>query len=333
MNKSKKLHVLILTSEWPTPAHPEWVPFLVQQVRYLEMAGVDVDVFSFRGGKNPFRYLMAWIELRKKWKVSQFSLMHAHFGQSALLALPKKIPLVITFHGSDLQGYIGNNGQPTITGELLKWVSRVVSRWADRCIVVSNHLAKYLPADSKIEIIPGGIDLHLFSPISQTLARNTLNLPPDVPLILFAGHPKNPIKRFILAEKAVSLLVKDTHAQLITVHGVSHILMPVYLSACNALLLTSKHEGSPTIVKEALACNLPIVSTDVGDVLERIGAIEGCEVCADDRPETIAAALTRVLSRSQRINGRQAVLELDEKLLAQKVIRVYQRAIQKKEQT
>jgi glycosyltransferase involved in cell wall biosynthesis len=95
------------------------------------------------------------------------------------------------------------------------------------------------------------------------------------------------------------------------------------MNACDALLVTSIQEGSPGVVKEALACNLPIVSLKVGDVPVRLKGIAGCELCADERPETIAASLQRVLARGERIQGRQAVQCLDERLLADQVIRIY----------
>jgi glycosyltransferase involved in cell wall biosynthesis len=103
--------------------------------------------------------------------------------------------------------------------------------------------------------------------------------------------------------------------------------MPVLMSACDALLFTSMQEGSPNAVKEALACDLPVVSVEVGDVPVRLQGIEGCELCSDERPETIAAALERVLRRGQRIAGRQAVQQLDENLITQQVLGVYDTAL------
>ena len=106
--------------------------------------------------------------------------------------------------------------------------------------------------------------------------------------------------------------------------GVPHDDMPYFMSACDALVFTSMQEGSPNVVKEALACNLPVVSVAVGDVADRLHAVAGCELCADERPETIAAALERVLRRGARAGGgRAAVQELDERVLTQRVIDIY----------
>ena len=111
---------------------------------------------------------------------------------------------------------------------------------------------------------------------------------------------------------------------LIVAWGVPHADMPFLLNACDALVFTSMQEGSPNAVKEALACNLPVVSVPVGDVAFRLTGIEGCELCADDRPESIAAALERVLRSGRRSAGRDAVSHLDERRLTQAVIAVYE---------
>ncbi len=126
--------------------------------------------------------------------------------------------------------------------------------------------------------------------MQQSEARAKLGLPADLPIVLFGGRPEMPVKRFALAQRAVALLARQD-VKLLTASNVPHSEMPLYLNAADVLLLTSRHEGSPTIVKEALACNLPVVSTDVGDVRERIASIDGCSVCDNDEPETIAFAL------------------------------------------
>jgi glycosyltransferase involved in cell wall biosynthesis len=100
--------------------------------------------------------------------------------------------------------------------------------------------------------------------------------------------------------------------------------MPTYLNACDVLLLTSKHEGSPTVTKEALACNLPIVSVDVGDMRRQIGSIEGCVLCEDDSPQVIASGVSSVLRSRKRVEGRKSVAQLDERLMVEKITSIYQ---------
>jgi len=112
-------------------------------------------------------------------------------------------------------------------------------------------------------------------------------------------------------------------ARLVVAWRVPHRDIPLYMSACDALVFTSMQEGSPNVVKEALACDLPVVSVSVGDVAQHIQNLDGCELCLDDSPETIAAALGRVLRRDGRIAGREAVQALDENVMTRKVLNIY----------
>lgn len=320
------LCVLMITSEYPTLEHPYSGIFVARRAETLRRAGIQVEVFAFRGAKNPMNYLRAWWQVRARLSQNRYDLIHAQFGQSGLLALPKQLRLVVTFRGSDLRGIVGRNGRYTVIGYLLQLVGQFVARAADEVIVVSEALACCLPPRS-YHVIPGGLDLDLFSSISKEEARRQLGLPLDRQLVLFAADPENPVKRYALAQETLAQLNEACGAELIVTRDVPYSRMPLYMSACDVLLLTSLHEGSPGVVKEALACNLPVVSVDVGDVRQRIGSVEGCVVCADDQPETIAVALQQVLKRRERVNGRAAVQDLDERLLTQKVIAVYERAL------
>jgi len=155
-------------------------------------------------------------------------------------------------------------------------------------------------------------------------ARQKLGLPLSKRLVLFVGNPDDPRKRFGLSQKAVAQLDPTLNAELILAWNVGHSDIPVFMNACDVLVFTSMHEGSPNVVKEALACNLPVVSVIVGDVPDRLNGVDGCVVCADDQPATIAAALTQVLRRHGRPASRIAVQELDERILTQRIIEIYQ---------
>jgi len=318
----------MITSQWPTEQSPNDVPFLVRQVDFLRRAGVDVDVFSFRGAKNPLNYLQAWRRARQKVQEGNYDLIHAQFGQSALLAMPKNLPLVITFRGDDVEGMIGKRGQYRLAGVILRHISRWVARRADALIVVSAHMRRRLSPLSA-HVIPSGLDLQLLTAIPQQEARERLGLPLSKRLVLFVGNPDDPRKRYSLAQKVVAQLEPALDAELIVAWNVPHSEIPVFMSACDVLLFTSKLEGSPNVVKEALACNLPVVSVAVGDVPERLRDVEGCIVCANNQPETIASALTRVLQRSGRVKGRVAVQSLDERILIEQLIEIYRNILRK----
>ncbi len=323
------IRVLMITSQWPSLERPYAVPFLVQQVNFLRRAGVEVDVFSFRGAQKPLNYLRAWKRLRRQLDPSRYDLVHAQFGQSALLPWPRQMPLVVTFHGDDILGEKVYGGRATLGGMLLQRLSQLISLRADAVIIVSDQMRDHIPSSVPLHLLPTGVDLDSLPSMSEEAARRQLGLPLNEKLVLFVGNPEDPYKRYELARQAVDILNQKIPARLILGWKMTHRDILVLMHACNAFVMTSFQEGSPTVVKEALACNLPIVSVVVGDVVLRLRGVEGCEVCSDDTPETIAASLERVLRRGLRTNGRESVKELDEKVLAERLIGIY-RSVMKK---
>ncbi len=314
----------MITTDWPFAGPDATTHFIKRQAEFLRAAGVTVEVFFFAGRKNPLRYLWNWLRVRRRISLEHFDLIHAQFGQSGILALPKKLPLVVTFRGSDLQGIISDRtGRRTLLGRINQLSSRLVARHADAVIVVSEHMKRFLPPGVAATVIPSGLDLSLFRPIPQAEARRRLGLPENRPIVVFAGRPTQARKRFGLAKRAVEALNQSLTAELHLIWGVPHEEVPIHMSAGDVLLFTSSQEGSPNVVKEALACNLPVVSVRVADVAERLHGVLGSEVCDDDQPETLAAALERVLRRGQRSNGRQVVQALDEHRLTTKLIAIY----------
>jgi glycosyltransferase involved in cell wall biosynthesis len=232
---------------------------------------------------------------------------------------------VVTFRGSDVLGIVRDrDGRYSKTGKVLQRASRFVARHADAIILVSQHLATHLQSRAPIHVIPSGIDFSVFRPIPRDEARKQLGLDLRERLVLFVGRTNQARKRFILAKHAFELLNARLPARLVVAWNVQHDQIPLYMNACDVLVFTSMQEGSPNVVKEALACNLPVVSVQVGDVPDRLRDVAGCEVCEDDQPATIAAALERVLLRNERIDGVSAVRQLDENMLTAKVLSVYE---------
>lgn len=321
------IKVFLITTEWPTHQKPNSVPFLEQHVRYLVSHGVDVQVFCFSGKGNLINYFKAWLQIRKTSFWHEADILHAHWGQSAFPAIFSKKPLVITYHGSDLQGIVDQNYKYSLSGKVLVLFSKIISLKADCCIVVSEHLKHLLPQHiENVYTIPVGINLHRFRPMDKTACREHLNLDLKKKYVLFVSNPERNEKRFWLAQQAFEIYKQRNpgqDAELLVVNQINYEEVPFYLNAGDVLLITSLHEGSPTVVKEALACNLPIVSVNVGDVEERIKFIDGCFICNNDHPSVIADALSAAIEGNQRINGREFVLNLDEKLLSQKVVSIY----------
>jgi glycosyltransferase involved in cell wall biosynthesis len=317
------IRVLMVTSDWLWNSWGGPAVFIARQAEFLRREGVDVELFPFRGARHPGNYLAAWREVQRRVQRGSYDLVHAQFGQSGLTALPKHVPLVVTFRGDDLEGIIGENGRYTPAGWLLRFISRSVALRADAAIVVSEHMKRYLPRSVAAHVMPSGIDLALFHPEPRDEARRRLGLPLDQSLVLFVGNPALARKRHGLAQQAVDIVNRSMPTRLMIGWELPHDQIAALMNACDALVCTSMQEGSPNSVKEALACNLPVVSVPVGDVALRLRGVAGCELLPDDRIETIAAALERVLRRGERIDGRSAVKHLDEQLLTERLIDIY----------
>src|SRR3954463_5216305 len=196
-----RIRVLMVTSDWLWNSWGGPAVFIARQVEFLRREGIEVDLFPFKGSRHPANYLAAWKEVQRRVRRGGYDLVHAQFGQSGLTALPKRVPLVVTFRGDDLEGIIGENGCYIPSGWLLRSVSRTVARYADAIIVVSEHMKRYLPRSLPAHVMPSGIDLELFRPEPRDLVRQRLGLPLDERLVLFVGNPDLARKRYGLAQQ------------------------------------------------------------------------------------------------------------------------------------
>lgn len=326
------MKVLVITSEWPSSEFPYAVPFLTDHIKQLRAAGVEVEVFHFRGRQNPINYIRAWFNLRQHpfWKKAD--LLHAHWGQSALLSIFSNKKLVITFHGSDLFGIPDKNGNYTLKGEILTRASQWMSKKADANVVVSARLMAKIPTRLKnVSVIPIGIDLGKFHQMDARACKAQLNFDENEKHALFVGDSTRNEKRYWLAKEAVETYNanhKDSALSLINLVGVEHDQMPVYLNAADVLLLTSSHEGSSTVIKEALACGLPVVSSDVGDAAERLGCVVGCSVCYSDSPDEYADAISVALKHGKPVKlTEESIKQIDESNNIKELISIYQRVL------
>jgi glycosyltransferase involved in cell wall biosynthesis len=222
---------------------------------------------------------------------------------------------------------ISDRGRVALKGRLLQRLCQTVARRADAVVVVSEHMKAFFRTAAPVTVLPSGLDFELFRLTPRDEARRQLGWPLEKRLVLFAGNPELPRKRYALAKAAVDLLNQRLPTEIVVAWGVPHTDIPLYMNACDALVFTSMQEGSPNVVKEALACDLPVVSVPVGDVAERLQSVPGCELCPDERPETIADALQRVLQRGQRVAGRVAVQHLAEESITRQLIDVYRNVL------
>ena len=284
-------------------------PFVIDQVIALNNLDIKTEYFTIRG-KGIIGYLKSMPRLLKSIKKHKPNLIHAHYGLSGLLSvIQRKIPVIITFHGSD------------VNNKRVRPFSWMASRFSIGNIFVAKEMLQLMPSPNSY-VIPCGVDMELFKPIKQSEARKEFGLNPDKKYILFSACFDNPVKNFPLAKEAVSLL-NNKNIELLELKGFTRMQVLHIMNAADMMLMTSFTEGSPQFIKEAMACNRPIVATDVGDIKWLFGAIEGTylgKFSADDISAKIKMAL---MHRNTQGRDRILKLQLGAEFIAQKIIKVY----------
>ena len=307
------MRILFVTNMYPTAQTPGYGAFVWQQAEQLRRFGHTVEVVNILGFRSRLNYLKGAVDVFLRTRRTAYDIVHAHYGLTALSAWCRRhAPLVMTLHGSDVLG-----------NRLESLCSMAISRRADAVIVVSEEIRSRVPGI----VIPCGVDLNLFRPYNRDEARARLGWPMAKRMILFPFDPSRHVKRHDLAEAAVERLREEgMAAELVTVFGVENREMPWYYSASDAMILCSDREGSPTSVKEALACDLPVVATDVGDVREILSGVAGTRLCAQDVRE-IARNLREMLDvpRNDRFERRAAMAKYDQARTVNKIVGVYEK--------
>src|SRR5712691_531626 len=326
----KPMRVLMVTGVYPTEQRPHAGTFIKSQIDSLIAAGVEAEVIHPKPGPVLLRYTRAAMQVFLKTLAGHFDVVHGHYGTWCLVARTQwTTPVVASFLGTDLLGIVAADVGYSSKGALFIRISRWLCHRVDAVIVKSEGMKKTV-SGGDIFVIPNGVDFELFHPIPRAEARAALGWDQDRYYVLFGNDPKIPVKNFPLAQAAVdSLRSRGMSAELIVARGLPQTTLVQYINASNALILSSIAEGSPNIVKEAMACNVPVVSTDVGDVWQVIGRTEGCSVCPHD-PAALAAGLEQAFRHTEPTTGRNDIMHLDRSDIAKQVITVYEQVISKK---
>ncbi|MDP2685102.1 MAG: glycosyltransferase family 4 protein [bacterium] len=294
-------------------------PFIDAQATELINNGVDVSFFLIKG-KGPSSYVKAIFELNKILKKSRYDLIHGHYGLSGIVAvLQFRLPTVVSLIGCDVNLFR----------------NRVINKFtvylfAKHIIFVSEKLKRISGFHGNSDVIPYGIDLSEFYPVDKQKAKININLSEGSTNILFASRFDRIEKNHSLATKAIFILEKQLNMKinLVEFKNIESNKLNDYYNACDLFLMTSIREGSPQSIKEAMACNIPIVSTDVGDVKEVIGKTEGCYITSFD-PEDVADNIKKALAFGKKTIGREAVKHLEISATAKKIIGIYNKVLEK----
>ncbi|MDR3326529.1 MAG: glycosyltransferase [Prevotellaceae bacterium] len=286
-------------------------PFVIEQAATLKEKGCEMDFFTVEG-KGIRGYLRNREKLNRKINEFHPDIIHAHYGLSGLLAnLQRKIPVITTYHGSD------------INDRKILRLSKIVIFLSRFNIFVSQKNIDIAKPKKNYALIPCGVNIDIFKPLNRNECRNKLGFGEEEKLILFSSSFDNRVKNPALAKEAVELL-KNT--RLIELKGYGRQQVCELMNAVDAVLMTSFTEGSPQFVKEAMACNCPIVSTDAGDVKKLIFDVEGCFICPFSAKE-IAEALQTVFFLNKKTAGRNKILNLDNQQIAEKIMNIYRNVV------
>lgn len=312
---ANQMKVLVVTNMYPTQARPVFGTFVREQVESLRLAGVDVDVMFVDGAGGKLNYLKGIFDLRKKLRSNKYDLIHAHYVFSGWIArMQRKVPVIVSSHGSDTLGFQG-------------WLLRMLYPVVDAMTITSrqNQNRAHLP---NTIVLACGTDTNVFKPMDRNETRARLQWVPERRTILFVGVDV-PLKRLDIIRAAHSIVAEHRDdVDLFTAHKVSRDMIPVLMNAADVLVLASDTEGAPVVVREAAACNLPVVSVDVGDVAEFLDGMNNCYIC-ERTPESMAKAVEYVLASGQRSNGREFIDRYSIQAAVEKLMALYKMVIEK----
>lgn len=282
----------------------QYAPFITEQAMALQAHGVAVEWYGVVG-HGIMGYLRNIRPLVRAIRAHRPNIIHAHYGLSGLVACIAgkwtHTPAVVTYHGSDIN-----------VSSVLRF-SLIAMRLAAWNIFVSQRnvaiARRYTAHNTNWSLLPCGINLPADSasyPDMQHVLRSNYKH------VLFAGAFANVVKDAPLAQAAVDYYNAHTQSQLIQLielRGYTREQVYGLMYACDAFLMTSKTEGSPQVIKESMACGLPIVSVNVGDVAERLEGVEDCYVASSREPQELANLLSKAVI-SCHTQGRQRILDL-----------------------
>lgn len=321
--------VLVITSVWPYEQNPAYGPYVRDLVDEIRRQGVPADVLFIRGYLSVGAYLAGAVvaALMPIAYPRRYRLVHCHTGEAALAArFFIGAPVLASYLGTDILGaQVGGSLRMRATYWLRSHIIRAHAGLMSATTTKSREMEALLTprARARNAVIPDGVDRARFHPRDRELARAELGWRPDRTVVLFAGRAGSPEKRLWLAREVVRLAGGEIrNLELRVISDVPPEAMPVHYAAVDCLLHTSVSEGSSNVIKEALACNRPVLATPAGDVRELLDEVAGCAVCEPDAP-ALASALVELVSRYRESDGRDRTERLSIEEAARRTIAEY----------
>ena len=317
------MKVLHITNNFPTSKYPIFGIFVKEQIDSLRKQNVDSDVFFINGReKGKLEYLKQILILRRKLKNRHlYDVIHCHHALSAIC-------LILSGKCKENKTLVSFQNDPE--NELGKRIYKIINYFKvaslfknNTSLEKGNNLSFYLP---------NGVNLNFFKPIDRAEARLKLGLKPDKIYILFvSSNFMREQKRYDKFLETLEILKKKYNYDNITelkMINVKRNYIPLYINAVNLHLLTSDFEGSPNSVKECLACNTPVVSTNVGNINDLLKDLKGSFYSLTNTPEDLARLVDKALKNETNEGLKQIKkLGLDSTSVALKLIDIYKKII------
>lgn len=303
---------------YPTSDMPNYGIFVKEQIDSLKKYfNIDYEVYFINGIVDKTSYIKSIFEIKRLVNKKSFDLIHVHYGLSGLFMLWLKrfrIPILVTLHGGDIQAEQGKKIQVMLTKLIIKKADGVITLNTKMDNIARNYV-------KRTNIIPCSVNTDLFYP-------STIQIKKEKYLIVFPSDRSRYVKNYPLFDKTISILESRFHIEcdVVEVKNMSRDQVRDLYQKADLLLMTSISEGSPQVVKEAMACNLKVVSTPVGDVKILLEGVKGSAVSENHDANELAELCMKSLNNSLfGIEGRDKIfkLMLDEKSVAKKVFELY----------
>ncbi len=331
------MRVLIFTSMYPGKDSPGYAPYMADQVRSLIEAGLSIKLIEVNPRSTRFNYAVVFPQLVRSIRSKEFDIIHTHHTYTMLLVdfarriARVRIPVVLTNHEGETLDLVRSlrTWHPTSRLRHSLFLKRLAAERADFVIFVSRRLSEMIAPSVPFEVIPCGVDLSKFTPLDRALCRRQLSIGSGATVLFFPNNPRGAGKRFALAQATYEIVKKRVQPSfLLAADGnIPHHMMPLYYNAADVVIQASFYEASPTVVKETLACEVPLVSTDSGDTREIVDGVPYCFVCRADARDLAEHALLCLGQRAVGGRDRLRAMELGTDQVARRLLRVYRRAV------
>jgi glycosyltransferase involved in cell wall biosynthesis len=310
------LRILTVTNMYPSARKEIYGTFVDEHVKATRRRGIHVDVFFTDTRGHRARYFGDLPRLAMALRTGRYDVVHAHHSYCVFQVVcgrtlaRSSTPLLFTLHEGEANAPPGFRDEDAdFLKRFVYWrrPKRLALQLSDLCVSVEAQLPRAVGYRGEYAVISPGVDTEAFRPLERINCRIDLALDPDERILFFPADPARPLKGADLLRR--SLRFVDTPVRVVFGGAIPRRAMPIYINAADAVVQTSVYEASPTVLKEAMACNTPVVCTDVGDVAALFGNTPGCfRAPADER--AVADAIEKALRYGPRSMGRDRVLAL-----------------------